>query len=422
MVCSKYLSKKLNEIDTLLNAGDFNEALLCSEEVIKSGCLNYSLFRKLAISAFYMKKQRVLLRRLIEFDLNDCKVNNIIAGLAGNLKDEEINRKYALKVAAEKPILTSRKSSPSLSILVLQTIASGAYKFKAKTGGFHISEGHNNIMTVLDRTISKTILRVDSLEAAKKAILNLKDIDIIYNNITDAERCFQALKNADEICKILSHIPVINHPQHTLNSSRENNFERFSNNSSLIFPKVIKLDQVGSHCQDKVLTAIYEHSLSFPLIVRLAGFQAGKNMLKIEGEEDNDFSSFEEIIKTQPTDIYIIEFKDCSFNDERLPNVKLYPKFRAMLVADKLFPIHLFVAGNEYNVHRNNSKKIMHENQWLVELERKYCQDPTSLINSEIWNSLQTTLMNTQLDYVGVDFSLDEMNNKKEQKCIRLPS
>lgn len=406
-------------LEYLIEKGEYKLAYDVGVVIIERNNLKYELLKKVAMCAVYSKKQKKLMNYLQSLKLNDYGVNNIISGLAGKLGEVDLCAEYAYKVASEKPLLISEKKDTKLKVLILQTIASGEYKFVAKNLKFRIGEGHNNLISMMEESVSKNILRVDNLELAKHELKKLKDIDVIYNSITDPERCMDALKNAEQLCASRPDIPVINHPKSVQLSSRESNYSRFYNkDNDLIFPKVIKINAVEKDCYSKIINSIEKNKLQYPVIVRLAGYQAGKNMHKINRPDEQDFLDFEKIVNKSPLDIYLIEFKDCSFKDSRLENAVLYPKFRAFMVDGELIPIHLFVSNNDYNVHRDNSMKLMEENPWLLDIEKKFCENPLDIIKKEIWDSLSETLKQTGLEYVGVDFSVNLDKPLKEQQCI----
>lgn len=408
----------LKALDIFIDRKEYSLGYQIGEILLDRNNLNYAMLKKMAVCAVYSKKQRVMLNKLINLNLENQYIYNLIAGLAGKLGEQKLSIEYANKLASLKPLIRSGRKDEKIRVLVLQTIASGEYKFMAKTMRFKIGEGHNNLMSILDTSIAKDILRVDNLESSKEVIKEINNIDLIYNSITDPERGVVALNNAEKLCDLFTDIPILNHPKNVKLSSRESNFERFSSNKNLIFPKVIKLREVNGNCKDLIVNTIKNEKINYPVIVRLAGYQAGKNMYKIDYEDHHDFTDFDEILNKKALDIYIIEFKDCSFKDERIKDGILYPKFRAFMVNGELIPIHLFVSNNDYNVHRDNSLDLMENNPWLIEIEKKYCENALSVINENIWSDLTKTLNDTGLDYVGVDFSVNLGEKIENQQCI----
>ena len=56
----------------------------------------------------------------------------------------------------------------------------------------------------------------------------------------------------------------------------------------------------------------------------------------------------------------------------------------------------------------------MKENEWLIDMEKQYCENPAEHIGSELWLALQALLQQTGLDYQGVDFSISTAKNSKK--------
>lgn len=287
-----------------------------------------------------------------------------------------------------------------MKVLILQTFASGAFNFNAKTLGFHMPEGHNNFMTLLDKDIQKIIVRVDDLDIALREIKARGiDVDIIYNSITDPERCEFALYKAGAICAAFPGTPVINHPSDILALTRDKNYQRFHHIDNIIYPKSVKLSNIDKDCHKQIIQAIEDNDLKFPVIVRLSGYQGGKNMHLIDSKESHDFEDFEKIVAQSPKDIYLIEFVDASFKDDRLPDMKLYPKYRVFFAGGQLFPIHLFISNDDYNVHLSNSESLMNQNDWLMDLEREFCASPEAAIGQNNWQALEKVMRMSGLDY-----------------------
>mgnify|MGYP001183574560 FL=1 len=337
----------------------------------------------------------------------------LVASLFYQLKDTKGCIDYALKYSREK-IITIDRRGDKLKVLALQTYASGAFNFNPRSKGFHMPEGHNNLMTLFERDIKKIVLRVDDIERALDKIKREQiHFDVIYNSITDPDRCAQALHNALILCEAFPNVAVINHPKAVLATTRDNNYRRFHRSRHIIYPKNIKLESVTSNCYAHIADAITNHKLTFPIIVRLSGYQGGKNMHLIDAIDSHDFADFDAVVAQGAKDIYLIEYIDVSFTDKRLPDTKLYPKFRAFLAGGKLYPIHLFTAANDFNVHLANSESLMQANSWLVEKEKDFCKNPEGVIGKEYWKALEKLLRQSGLDYVGIDFAVSDEQSRK---------
>lgn len=389
--------------------GDIQLAFDLGEWFLKYKIYDNAILKNTAVCAIKIGKEKNLLSILEDKEEeypDQYFLKNVQAGLCGTAKLEEKSRKYAMEMAKIKPLSERKLKNAKINVLVLQTVASGAYRLSAKKGSFHIGEGHNNLHSLLDPIIAKNILRVDDLEAAKKAIKG-KEFDIVFNNISDPERCRNALENAEKICEEIN-IPVINSPEQVMAASREGNYEKVGSSEFIKFPISVKIKNSKAKINGRINKVVKENSISLPVIVRVSGFQAGKHMSLVNDPIKHDFSEFEGLVKDEGRDVYVIQYFDTYFEDERIPGGKLYKKYRAFMVGGKIFPVHLFVANNDFNVHRRNSVNLMRNNSWLMDMEKEYCSDPEKHIGVELWKELEKTMEKTGLDYQGVDFSIYE--------------
>ncbi|MDM1716467.1 ATP-grasp domain-containing protein [Thiopseudomonas alkaliphila] len=395
-------------LERLVLIKSYEEASEIGLYLLYKGRLLESNLKWLMVAVIKKGRREELLEALLEKEKKSglsTLDKGIVASIFYQLKNEERCIEYALQYSKDRTISIGK--SGVVKVLILQTFASGAFNFNAKTRRFHMPEGHNNLMSVLDKNIQKIILRVDDLELALKKINNI-NVDVIYNAITDPERCEAALYKAAAVCDMLSGVPVINHPHAVLLSTRDNNYHKFNCFNNIIYPKNIKISNVNGGCRSLIFEAVSAHQLKFPLIVRLSGYQVGKNMHLMEYINQHDFSDFDALTKQSEKDIYIIEYVDVSFQDKRLSNKKLYPKYRAFMVGGKLYPIHLFISDSSFNVHYHNSKKIMADNAWLQEMGERYCSYPEDIIGTDNWRTLEKIMQQTGLDYVGVDFAISQ--------------
>lgn len=409
------MNQKLNTalnslLEKSVKSADYSEAFEVGSYLLEQRALEKRNLKQLMTAAMRTGNRRVLLNLFLNKEKSEGLISlekGLVASLFYQLKNEEKCAEYALQYSRENVISKGREGK--LKVLILQTFASGSFNFNAKRQSFHMPDGHNNLMSVLDGNIQKIILRVDDVDVALNELKRQKiSADVIYNSITDPERCEVALCKATAICAAFPNVPVINHPNDILATSRDNNYQRFNGIPYILYPKNIRLENVNKNCHDLIRDAVEKHQLKFPLIVRLSGYQGGKNMHLIESIDQHDFSDFEAIVSQVPKDIYLIEYIDVSFRDDRLPNVNLFPKYRAFFVAGKLYPIHLFVAGNDFNVHLDNSEALMQKNPWLVELEKQFCDSPEIVIGENNWSAIEVLLQKSGLDYVGIDFALSQ--------------
>lgn len=314
---------------------------------------------------------------------------------------------YWLKRAIQKQpfhVQPARKEA-KLTLLALRSSEATIWKFNPASFSYALAEGHNNLTSCLDADhISIVYLFVDSAQAAPEVIRKLPAFDLVYNGITDAERGAEALKLAQKITQRINK-PAINEPSRVLAASREGNYARFKDMAGVLVPKSVLVEDTQDSAKTIVQDVIQAHGMQLPVIIRLAGFQGGKYMHKVEDLATHDFSELDEELEKQPQTAYVIQYHDVSYTDERAPDTRLYPKYRAFMVDGKLYPCHVFTAG-DYNVHKKNADPVMAKHSWLFDIEREFCADPAGHLGVQVWETLEAAMQLSGLDYNGVDFAL----------------
>ncbi len=339
-------------------------------------------------------------RRWVQLAPKDSFALSVLAGIYGTLKHESYSMHLAQQAANAGPLSVKKATSEEkMRVLSLGTIASGSYKYIANKGQLHTSEGHNNLVNMLDgEHITLHRLCVDALKDNSDLIKKLPQADLIYNSITDPNRCSKALEYAARICDKMS-APVVNHPREVLKCTREGNWERLKDAPGIIMPKSICLGELKGNISDTIRKAAEEHNLRAPVIMRAGGFQGGKHMHLL-----SDLDNLNVTLK-KPAVVYLIEFHDVSYEDERIPGHRLYPKYRAFLVGDKLYPAHRYLAFDDYMVHRKSYNIVLASYPWQEEEEHDYILDPFSKIEPQAWENLRQALLQLNLEYLGVDFA-----------------
>lgn len=354
-------------------------------------------FRRLAAAAMH---------RCVQLRPNQDAPRRYLAGLYGSMGFEDHSQFWAKKAIRSNSLQRrDAKKDVKLTVLALFTQASGSLKVNRNTFGLHTEEGHNNLTGLLDSD-HITVIRfyVDTIEQQPELLRKLPAADVIYNSITDPERCEQALTLAQKVCDRLN-LPVINQPNAVLAASREGNYARFKDNPDVILPKSVKVENTQQNARTIVTDTMDKHGFELPVIIRLAGFQGGKFMHKVDDLETHDFTELDEKLAKEPQTAYVIQYHEVSYQDERLPGTALYPKYRAFMVNGKLYPVHLFVAPDDFNVHLKNSALLAQQNEWLIDKEKDYCIDPSVHLGGEMWRALESAVASLGIDYVGVDFA-----------------
>ena len=326
----------------------------------------------------------------------------ILAGLYGLLGKDVVSRRWAYEAARVQPVNTLPASGRErLRILILGTISSGGYTYRPEIEGLTTSEGHNNLSEMLDSdSITRIYFSLDALEEHPELIREAPEADIVYNSITDANRCEKMLNTAQWVCEQLGK-PVFNPPLEVLATTREQNVERLEDAKGVLVPRSIPLGRLESEVSDSIREAIEEHGLSTPVIVRAAGYQNGRFMHRIDDPENTP------VTLPEPMELYLLQYHDYSCTDERAPGETLYPKYRAFMVGGRLYPVHLRVGHeDDWNVHLPESQRTFEKYPWLYEDERAFIENPGQHLGGEYWKNLENALQRLELDYFGVDFAI----------------
>lgn len=358
------------------------------------------------------------MHRCVQLRPNHDAPRRYLAALYGTLGYEEHSQYWARKAVTSKAVaVRDAKQETKLTVLALYTQTSGSMGVNRKTFSIHTSEGHNNLSGLLDSDhITLIRFHVDTLDSQPELLRKLPSADVIYNSITDPERCEHALQLAQKVCDRLD-LPVINEPKAVLAASREGNYDRFKDHPDVILPMSVKVENTQQNAKTIVEQAIKEHGFELPIIIRLAGYQGGKFMHRVDDLENHDFAELDDKLTQQPQTAYVIQYHDVSYVDDRLPDTTLYPKYRAFMVGGKLYPVHLFT-GPEFNVHLSTAKKTMQENTWLIDKEREFCQNPVEHLGKAQWQALETALAEMGLGYNGVDFAVSTSPEHKGKLVV----
>lgn len=326
----------------------------------------------------------------------------LLSGLYGLLGKEEISCQWGLQAAFRQPVAKAQASGKEqLRILILGTVGCAPYHYDPTTGQLTVSEGHNNLMHMIDTgAATLTSLSVDVIDDCPEVLDDLPDVDVVYNSITDAGRCQEGLRNASRVCRKLS-APVINAPAEVLRTTREENAQRLGQCEGILMPRSVSLGRVQGDISDRVQAAIRDNGLRAPVIVRPSGFQNGKHMYRIDDPESTP------VRITDEAEVYVLQYHDVTFTDPRAKGHRFHPKYRAFMVDGKLYPAHLRMGHDgDWNVHGEETRKSFRSFPWLYDMEQDFIEDPAAHFQPGVWENLETALRTLDLEYFGVDFAV----------------
>ncbi|WP_340162434.1 MULTISPECIES: acylphosphatase [Halomonadaceae] len=326
----------------------------------------------------------------------------VLAGLYGLLGKESLSQHWASESALVQPLSANQANETErMRVLVLGTVASGSYRYRPQDGVLATVEGHNNLAQMLDaQSVTRYRFSVDRLDDHPELIKQIPEVDIIYNGITDASRCTEALHKAEWLCDRMN-VPVINHPSEVLRTTREENAQRLGDAEGVLVPRSIPLGRLEEEIGDRISEAVEQHELEAPVIMRAAGFQNGRNMHLIEDPTNV------KVRLVEPAEVYLLQYHDVTYTDPRAPDHRLHPKYRAFMVGGRLYPIHLRVGHDgDWNVHIGESNRTFQKFPWLYDDEQDFLEDPEGTFAPGVWKNLERTLQRLDLGYFGVDFAV----------------
>lgn len=325
----------------------------------------------------------------------DAELPNYAAGLFGAMGDKEQGRRFAAMAAARKPFFPAARKNAGLRLLVLQCAATGDYRYSSRSKRFFMP-GISDLYTLLDPRVACHRLLVDDLPAALAAIDSLPPCDLVFNAVSDPDYG-KSLDNAAAVCQ-KAGLPVFNDPRRVRALNRAS-FPGLANGCAGVMAAQSLRLPPDAATDAAVAAAVRDNGLDYPVIVRAPGFQGGMHMSLVGGREGPGGDLY------RGNGLYVIEFVDVAFRDDRAPDTPLYPKYRAFYVNGELYPMHLFVA-DQYEVHKKTSDPVHARHPWLLEMEASFLEDPRRHLPEGRWDELRAAMASFGVDYFGVDFAV----------------
>jgi hypothetical protein len=159
----------------------------------------------------------------------------------------------------------------------------------------------------------------------------------LLNHVADPDICSRALELIEQIVSKVAR-PCFNAPGAIARTTRDGVARSLEGIPGLIVPKTIRIP--GASPED-VLAAAGQASLTFPILVRVAGAHGGLEMVRIDKPEDAGRISE---LKSGKRPLYVTEFRDFVSPDG------LYRKSRIAVVGEHIFLRH-HVVGETWLLH-----------------------------------------------------------------------
>jgi len=218
--------------------------------------------------------------------------------------------------------------------------------------------------------------------------------DIVLNNIVNgdllqSETAFRAARRAVEAFGA----PVVNDPEAAARTTRQENYERFKDAESFVFPAIHTFRAIGadrSEISDQVIDKI-----GVPVILRPARTQLGGGAVLCRTAEDLR----EKLASWKYEDVSAIRYYDC--RDER-GNAR---QFRIAALAGELYPERVNVAPYWHSHGYDRAALGWYENGYDA-YEKRFLEDPGSVIGADPARVFKPFLDRLGLEIFGIDFGL----------------
>jgi glutathione synthase/RimK-type ligase-like ATP-grasp enzyme len=179
---------------------------------------------------------------------------------------------------------------------------------------------------------------------------------LIINQIADADTHRGSLKRCIELCAQVNS-PVINRPQHILQTTRDLVSETLQGIPGVIMPRTVRFNPRSP--EDVFARAEAEH-FGWPFIVRLAGLHGGKSMIRVTGPED--YSSLH-IFPFDGRDFYLTQYVDSR-------NTEGFYQRQRLIVIDGKAVLRGALYDEDWKVHGASRSFMLGRENWEVDRER----------------------------------------------------
>ena len=326
----------------------------------------------------------------------DAGQRDSLSGLAisyGKLKQPKAARQVAAFMVKRHPMYRIESRGPAQAqILVFEQVASQMWR--ENRYGKQAYAMMNTIAGLPPEGLELRHIYVDHL-TVEQLLEHCFACDVVFNNVCNGEM----LVMHKELGKLKAAVaeagvPIVNHPDRVINSTRENNYNHFKNDSRFVFPKtrsyLVEKEKLGR------IAELIRQEFELPYILRTPTTHMGTSMALIEKDEDLP----EQLAKFVGRYTYAIKYHECRFRDD------IFWKFRACFIGGDFHPIRIDFK-KDWNVHRfDDATQLMLEDESLRKEELAYITDARGYLGDEAMDCLETINKKLRLDFLGIDFAV----------------
>ncbi len=223
---------------------------------------------------------------------------------------------------------------------------------------------------------------------------DVPDHDLMLNTVAEPDTERRSLESLDRFLAGRPDIALINHPARVLETTRDNNWRRFSKIAGLAFPRTERLAK-GAMDAPALVRRIREMGFAYPMILRETGTHTARTVILADDADEAE----RYFAKAKGTEFYVIEYIE-----ERLDG-GFFNKKRMFCIDGVLYPVVSHI-DTVWNVHGMNRLTVMRNAPWMQEQEQAYIKDPASAIGAENHKILQGLHDVVGLDFFGIDFTV----------------
>jgi len=249
-------------------------------------------------------------------------------------------------------------------------------------------EGCNTLNNLIDRDLAE--LTTVTLGGMEPKAIKLLPAHAILNSICDPDTNRRTLLQGIKLFEGLA-IPIINRPENTLKTTRDQTYALLHNIEGLIVPKAIRI--TPTRLTD-VPNLLAEENMTYPYIFRSTGEHGGGGMALIK--DKTDLFKLEQFAFDGRA-FYVIEFVDFQSDD------KLYRKTRFIVIEGEVYFRHHVITDN-WKIHASSRHDLMDDNLDLREEEKALVTKSTSDIATRCRKIYEVL----GLDSFGIDCNIDE--------------
>lgn len=224
--------------------------------------------------------------------------------------------------------------------------------------------------------------------------------DVAFNAISDVDLQPLAIQRAAAFTRNLT-IPVLNRPEAVMRTTRDQIAITLSGIPGIAMPPTVATTRtalLGGEAE-RIVTPI-----GFPLLLRPTGMHGGDALHKL----DSAGALQAHLAQAAHEDLYLTRFVEYASEDG------LHRKYRSIFIDGVMYPYHLSIGSGWLN-HYFRSQ--MAADAALRAEEERFLTDPAAALGETALTALAEIPNHVDLDYFGVDFSVDRQGRLLVFEC-----